>query len=407
VNRYFALDRLLQEVVDQRLLSGAVSMVWRHGSLEHTASIGWRDVEARTPMQLDSIFRLYSMTKPVTAIAMMVLWDEGKWSPDDAIAKFLPELADLKVLRGMQPDGTPILSAPASPPTLEHLMTHQAGFGYGLTDDQVDVAMRAADVPGLPSSITADEYVRRLSQLPLAFDPGTAWRYSAAMDVQGVIIERLSGMGLREFMRSRIFAPLGMADTDFLVPRSKLDRFASLYTLFGSDLVKLSGGGREQTTLPNGFPARLILDYDTEPLFPSGGGGLVSTAPDYLRLALMLHQRGVLDGVRILSEKAVAHMTRTHISPAIAKGAFGIAPHWIRPGYEYAYNGVVVTDPVLADVPLGRGTYFWDGAAGAWFWIDPENDLVIVTMQQLLVEAERLGLQFRTTEIIADILRKA
>ena len=401
MHRYSALDRLFQDAIDRQLLSGAVCMVWHRGALAHEAVLGWSDVSARRPMQRDSITRLFSMTKPVTAVAMMQLWDEGKWSADDPIARHLPELAGLRVLRGMATDGTPILGPPAAPPTLEHLMTHQAGFSYGFTEDAVDQLMRAARVPGVPFAIDADEYLQRLAQVPLAFDPGTAWRYGVAMDIQGILVERLSGMGLREFMQSRIFAPLGMSDTDFIVPPGKRDRFASLYGLAGDELVDLSGG---IASASSPIPSDALLTYVEPPRLPSGGAGLVSTAPDYLRLALALHRRGTYEGVRILSEAAVTEMTRTHTPPSIVAGGFGIAPHWIRPGYEFAYNGVVVTDPTQANVRLGRGTYFWDGAGNAWFWIDPENDVVIVTMVQLLVEAERLSLQFRSRGIVSDIV---
>lgn len=404
--RWSAADALIQDVVDRRLLSGAVTVAWHKGAVSHASAIGQRDVAVAEPMQTDSIFRLFSMTKPITAVAMMILWDEGKWSPSDPIAKHLPELADLEVLRGTGTDGSALLAVPETPPTLEHLMTHQAGFSYGFTDEPVDRAFHAARVPIIPHDITAEDYLARLARVPLAFEPGTGWRYSLAMDVQGIIVERLSGMRLRDFMLERIFKPLGMVDTDFFVPAAKRDRFAALYTLAGDALVEMTAesDSLDYDNVAALSPSDLVLPYDQPPVLASGGGGLVSTAPDYLRFGRMLLGRGELDGRRILSPEAVALMTRSHTPPHLLSGGFGTAPHWLRPGYEYAYNAVVITDPHAAGVPLGRDTYLWDGAAGCWFWVDPTNDLVFVCMVQLLVDAERLSLQFRSRDLVADIL---
>ena len=404
--RWSAVDALINDVVDRRLLSGAVTVAWRKGAVAHTSAIGRGDVAIAEPMRMDSIFRLFSMTKPVTAVAMMILWDEGKWSPLDPIAKHLPELADLKVLCGTESDGTPLLATPQTLPMIEYLMTHQAGFTYGFTDEPVDRAFHAAGVPTIPHDITAEEYLARLAKVPLAFEPGTGWRYSVAMDVQGIIVERLSGMRLRDFMLERIFSPLGMVDTDFFVPAGKRGRFAALYTLAGDELVEMTAdaGSLHYDNVAALSPSDLVLPYDQPPILASGGGGLVSTAPDYLRFGRMLLGRGELDGRRILSAEAVALMTRSHTPPHLLAGGFGTAPHWLRPGYEYAYNGMAITDPQAADVALGRDTYFWDGAAGCWFWVDPTNDLVFVCMVQLLADAERLSLQFRSRAVVTDIL---
>lgn len=386
-----------------------MTAAWRKGAVAHASAIGRRDVAIAEPMRMDSIFRLFSMTKPVTAVAMMILWDEGKWSPSDPIAKHLPELADLKVLYRTEPDGDPLLDTPQTPPTLEHLMTHQVGFTYGFTNEPVDRAFHAAGVPAIPHDITAEEYLARLAQVPLAFEPGTGWRYSVAMDVQGIIVERLSGMRLRDFMIERIFTPLGMVDTDFLVPAAKRARLATLYTLADDALSEITSN---TDSLDSDNVAALSqgdfeLPYDQPPVLSSGGGGLVSTALDYLRFGRMLLGRGELDGRRILSPEAVALMTRSHTPPHLLAGGFGTAPHWLRPGYEYAYNGMAITDPRAAGVALGRDTYFWDGAAGCWFWVDPANDLVFVCMLQLLADANRLSLQFRSRSVVADIVARA
>ena len=400
------VDALLGDAVERRLLGGAVTAIWRGDAAVHGSAIGWRDVAARDPMRDDCIFRLYSMTKPITAVAMMILWDEGKWSPSDLIADHLPELADLQVLEQSPIPGALALVPPASPPTLEHLMTHQAGFAYGFTDEPVDRLFRAAQVPPIPHEVSAEEYLKRLAQVPLAFHPGTGWRYGASMDVQGIIVERLSGMSLRDFMRQRIFEPLGMVDTDFIVPDEKRHRLATLYSLDGDALVEMSRDDEHlyYENISGLSPRDVVLPYDSAPLLASGGGGLASTAGDYLRFGRMLLGQGELDGNRIISREAAALMMRSHTPDHLLVGGFGTPPHSLRPGYEYAYNGVAITDPQKAGVRLGRGTYFWDGAAGCWFWTDPQNDLVFVCMVQLLTDADRLSLQFRSRDVVADIL---
>ncbi|WP_066817061.1 serine hydrolase domain-containing protein [Sphingomonas mali] len=402
-----AVDALVGDAVDRKLLSGAVTMVWQGEAVAHSSAIGCQDITVGTPMTEDCIFRLFSMTKPVTAAAMMILWDEGKWSPADPIAKHLPELSDLKVMALRDSREVGPLSNPEAPPTIEHLMTHQVGFSYGFTDEPIDHSYRAARIPIVPHDITAEEYLARLATVPLAFEPGSGWRYSVAMDVQGIIIERLSGMPLRDFMKRRIFDPLGMNDTDFLVPDSKRERFATLYTLADDLLVEMTVQGElsfdnENTIAP--AASELVLPYNEAPLLASGGAGLVSTAADYLRFGRMLLSRGELEGMRILSDAAVDFMTRSHTPVQLLTGTFGTPPHMLRRGYEYAYNGVAVTDPAAAGVRLGRGTYLWDGAAGCWFWVDPANDLVFVCMVQLLTDADRLSLQFRSRDIVAAIL---
>ena len=400
------VDALFEKAIEAGFLAGAVTAAWRGDAAAHGSAMGWRDVAARDPMRADSIFRLYSMTKPVTAVAMMILWDEGKWLPSDRIADHLPELADLKVLEAGSTANAPVLVSAAVQPTLEHLMTHQAGFTYGFTDEAVDCLFRAAQVPIFPHDVSAEDYLGRLARVPLAFQPGTGWRYGVSMDIQGIIVERLSGMSLQDFMRERIFEPLAMVDTDFIVPEEKRHRLATLYTLSGDALVAMDRNAEklEYENVAALSPRDLIPPLDRVPLLASGGGGLASTAADYLRFGRMLLGQGELDGQRIISREAAGLMMRSHTPDHLLTGGFGTAPHWLRPGYEYAYNGIVITDPEKADVRLGSGTYFWDGAAGCWFWSDPQNDLVFVCMVQLLTDAERLALQFQSRGIVADVL---
>jgi CubicO group peptidase (beta-lactamase class C family) len=356
------VDAALAELIAAGELAGAVTLVARHGKVVHRSEQGLKDIETREPLARDTIFRLYSMTKPVMGAAMMILHDRGLWSPDDPVAKHLPEFADVRLLDG---------SAPANTPTMRQLTTHTAGLSYGFDGaDPVDLAYFRAH---LWRSADLAEMARKLAALPLAYEPGTQWRYSIAMDVQGAILERLTGRTLPDFMREEIFAPLGMVDTDFFVPVDKMARLATLYRHSKRRvLVEV-----ESVSRPD--PARI-------PRVPSGGGGLYSTADDYARFAQMLLSKGELDGVRILSAEAVALMTANHLSDELVAGGYGIGQQQIRPGFGYGFNGAVFYDPDLAGSKAGRGTYLWDGAAGTWFWIDPTNDLLFVGLIQRLDE---------------------
>jgi CubicO group peptidase (beta-lactamase class C family) len=362
------VEAAMKALVDDGEIAGVATIAYQHGVLIHRSAVGVRDLASGAPMTTDTIVRAFSMTKPVTAAAMMILYDEGKWRPDDPIAKHLPELANLKVITHVDANGTPILAKPEREPTLGQLMTHTAGFSYGFTQDPVDELYRQANPLNATS---ADDFVARLATLPLAYEPGTQWRYSVSMDVEGAIIERLSGQTLAEFMEARIFRPLGMKDTGFMVPREKRDRFAAMYTWANGALAPAEFGG----------------DYSAVPAFASGGGGLVTTADDYVRFARMLLRGGLFEDVRILSEDA-DHLIRTnHVSDEIVNGGFGIGFQQLRPGYQFGYNGVVVTDPAAAGVAMGKGSYLWDGAAGTWFWVDPQNGFVFVGMIQRLMSA--------------------
>jgi CubicO group peptidase (beta-lactamase class C family) len=374
------VDEAMAELIAAGELAGAVMLAARHGKVAHRSVQGLKDIASGEPLAHDTIFRIYSMTKPVTAVAMMILHDQGLWSPDDPIARRLPEFADVK-----GPGG----GAPAHPPTLRELMTHTAGLGYGFeADDPTDAAYIAA---GVWQAADLDEMVRRIVSAPLAYEPGSAWRYSIAMDVQGAIVEKLSGQSLPDFMRERIFRPLGMADTDFYVPAEKAPRLATLYRhsrARGLVVVDQPLFGRDAGRIPK---------------IASGGGGLFSTADDYARFAQMLLNGGELGGVRIVSREAVALMTANHLSDEIMAGGYGVGHQPIRPGFGYGFNGAVFTDPALAGSKVGRGTYQWDGAAGTWFWIDPENEVVFVGLIQRMDERSP-GCQALTQALVAEAL---
>ena len=377
------IDALVAEQIAAGQLAGAVMLVARHGRRAHTSAQGLKTLAPAQPVALDTIFPIFSMTKPVTAAAMMVLHDWGLWAPDDAIAKHLPEFADVKA-----PDG----AAPEHAPTLRELMTHTAGFGYAIgfgPFDTTDKAYLAADIWGAGGLA---EFARRVATAPLAYQPGTQFRYSLSMDLQGAIIEKLTGRSLPTFMRETLFKPLGLVDTDFYVPAEKQSRLASLYHMYGASeltLLDVPGFKREGLTIPAS---------------PSGGGGLYSTAGDYARFAQMLLNKGELDGEQVLSPGAVAMMTANHLPQALIDHGFVAGAQSVGPGRGYAFNGAVFFDPAAAKVPVGAGTYQWDGAGGAWFWIDPENDLLFVGMVGRMMQEGMTLYQLETQRLIAEAI---
>ncbi|MDR3740392.1 MAG: serine hydrolase [Terracidiphilus sp.] len=363
------LHTLMQEAVDHQEVSGVVTLLARHGKVVDYRAYGMRDIASKTAMTKDTIFRDYSMTKPVTAVAMMILYEQGKWLPTDPIAKYIPEFAHLKVFKGVDADGKMILEEPNHAPTMAELMSHTAGFTYGIFGSTpVDKLVRDAN---LFQSKDLHEFITKLGDLPLAYQPGTKWVYSLSMDIEGYIVEKLSGKTLPEFMRENIYAPLGMKDAGFYVPEDKRARFATVYW------VDPKGG--LSATGPQMVNKR---DYDHEPGMASGGGGMVSTTEDYYRFAQMLGNSGVLNGKRVLAPASVRLMSSNHVPTALLTGEFGIGAQTMRPGFGYGYNCAVVFDPGAANLPEGKGTFFWDGAAGTWFWIDPTNDVVFVGMIQ-------------------------
>lgn len=387
------IDAAIQTQIDAGVIAGAVTIVARHGVVARVGTPGYKDIARGEAMAEDTIFRIFSMTKPITGTAMMILHDEGLWHPDDPIAKHLPELADLRVLAGEADDGTPILVAPDRAPTMMDLMTHRAGLGYGIAvgepSDRIEAMYREA---GVLNATDLTDMIARLATLPLAYQPGTRWRYSLSMDVQGAIVERLSGQTLPDFMRTRIFGPLGMVDTAFFIAPDKKHRLATLY---------LKTGDMPLTAIDN--PLR--RDPEAEPKMAMGGGGLFSTAGDYARYAQMLLNGGELDGVRIVSAQGISEQMTNRLPDEMLEARFVAGHQAFRPGFGYGYNGVVFTDPALAGIPVGKGTYHWDGAAGTWFWVDPENDVLFVGMIQLLSYTAP-PLQATTQCLMASAIRR-
>ena len=385
------LHALMQEAVDKKYQAGIVTILARHGKVVDYRAYGERDMASHTPMTKDTIFRDYSMTKPVTAVAMMLLYEDGKWLPSDPISKYIPEFANLKVYKGADGSGTPILTDPDHAPTMRELMTHTAGFTYGFFGDTAVDAMYQKEK--VLQSANLHEMIEKLAKIPLVYQPGTRWRYSVSMDIQGYIVEKLSGKSLPDFMREHIYEPLGMKDAGFFVPEDKRSRFMTLYRSGpNGDLVADANAG------PN------PRDYDHLPVMPSGGGGMVSTAEDYYRFASMLAHGGDLDGVRVLAPASVKLMSSNHLPPSLLTGEWGIGAQQMRPGFGYGYNCAVVFDPPEANLPEGKGTFFWDGAAGTWFWIDPTNDIVFIGMIQRMGGNGGMNLQYLSRSVVYGAL---
>ncbi len=382
------LHSLIQTEVDSKQLAGAVTILARHGKVVEYRAYGQRDLAAGTAMTPNLIFRAYSMSKPVTGVAMMILYEQGKWLPSDPISRYIPEFAHLKVFKGVDSEGKPVLVDPDHAPTMKELMSHSAGFSYGSGHTVVDAMYHDQKVM---QSANLQEMVQKLSTIPLNYQPGKGWTYSASMDIQGHIVEKLSGQTLPQFMREHIFAPLKMQDTGFFVPDTKRDRFVKNYRADTAGTL---------TPTADGAPT----DYATEPTMPSGGGGLVTTAEDYYHFAQMLANGGEFEGKRILSPATVKLMTSNHLPANLLTGEFGIGQHIMRPGFGYGFNGAVVYDPAEAASPVGKGTYFWDGAAGTWFWVDPTNDVVFVSMIQRMGGSDNHELEYKSQAAVYGAL---
>lgn len=372
----------MAQAVASGRVAGMTTLLARHGQVVSFNTYGVKDLTTRQPVTPDTMFRIYSMTKPVTGVALMILFEEGRWRLDDPVTRYIPEFANLQVMTGQDAAGRPILEPAKRPPTMRELMIHTAGFGYGLNPstplDKMYQDKQVLQSDGLPQMIS------RIAELPLAFQPGERWQYSIAVDIQGYVIEKITGQTLGQFFEERIFRPLRMNDTGFQVPASKASRLSSIYsTVPNTDRVepatRLFGGA--------------MPDYTRPPNLESGGAGLVSTTADYARFAQMLLNKGELDGVRILSPASVELMGTNLLPDSILKsgGRFDEA-------VGFGIDLQVVNQPRYAGSLEGAGTISWNGAAGTWFWADPTNDVIFVGMVQRLggTGGDPLGIAART-----------
>jgi len=360
--RLARVTEAMQQYVDAGQLAGVVTMAARDNKIVHFEAVGSRDVEAGDPMDTDDIFRIYSMSKPITGVAMMILYEEGKFKLSDPVEKYIPEFKDLQVAAGEDANGNLITEPPEHKMTIRELMSHTGGLSYGLfSQSKVDDMYNEVNV--LDADSTLQDMIDKLAKIPLRQQPGSMWHYSVSVDVQGYLVEKLSGQKFSDFLEERIFTPLGMKDTDFYVPEEKADRLAQVYG-YGPDGSLLAqegfGGGN---------------DYLRDQAFESGGGGLVSTAMDYMRFAQMILNGGELDGVRILAPLTVEIMHRNQLPKSVE--GIGLGARGTTFGLDFA----IIEDPVEAE-GYSKGEFYWGGAAGTWFWIDPVEDIVFVGMIQ-------------------------
>jgi len=390
--RLARLDRLLDAHVDAGRIPGYQLLVARHGRLVHERVYGLRDREAGQPVTPDTIFRIYSMSKVVTGVAAMIALERGQFLLGDPLAKYLPAFASPRVLLDGA-DGS-LRSAPAERAiAVLDLLRHTSGISYGFNAPPALGAQYVAAglVPGLrglpddtplgPTPVEGDatlaDMVERLGRLPLVIEPGSAWHYGINLDVLGRLIEVTSGQSFPEFLREQLFEPLDMRDTAFFVPEQKLERFAACYATTPEGGMRL-------------IDAPASSEYREPPAMPGGGGGLVSTARDYLRMAMMLASSGELEGRRILSRKTVDLMLANHL-PEAEFGRRPLGSSMARSfanggaGVGFGLSGAVFVEPQLTGVPASAGTFSWGGAASTFFWVDREEGLAVVFMTQLVL----------------------
>jgi CubicO group peptidase (beta-lactamase class C family) len=364
--RLSRIHAAMQRYVDRREVAGVVTLVARRERVIHLDAVGYRDAEAKAAMSDDTIFRIASMTKPITSVALMMLFEEGHFLLSDPVGKWLPEFADMKVVKPAAPGErveTPFTTVAARRPiTIKHLLTHTAGLpnSYrGWTQPEY-AKIGARQKPGE----TMADTLSRVSKLPLNFQPGEAWEYGPATDVVGRLVEVISGQTLDEYFRKRIFEPLGMRDTYFYLPASKADRFAALYRPGSDKKIELAEAP--------GLESRWIKEPH---VYFSGAGGLVSTATDYFRFQQMMLNKGELDGVRLLGRKTVELITANHT---------GDLPIWLTgPGYGFGLGYSVVKDIGETGMPASVGSFGWGGAFCTYFWVDPKEEMIGILMAQV------------------------
>ena len=340
------LQRAMRGLVDERRLAGVTTLVARHGKVVYFDAYGVQDLTTKKPVTRDTIFRIASMTKPIVGVAMMMLWEQGKWTLDDPVAKHIPEFAGLKV-------ATPNGEVPQTRPmSMRQLMSHTAGFD--VTAGYAKAGLRDSDLQGM---------INKLAKLPLSTQPGTAWQYGPSVDIQGYLVEKLSGQPLDVFLKTRIFEPLGMKDTGFWMDAAKADRITRIFTYDAQKRL---------------VAAPAALNPTAKPMFLSGSGGLLSTTEDYFKFAQMVLNGGQANGKRFLKASTVELM-RTNV---LAEGVMVGSSTASQPGIGFGLDFAIVMDPASAQTPTGKNTFYWNGAFGTWFWIDPTNDVVVVGMIQ-------------------------
>ena len=371
------IDRFIQEkYLDTGKLPCALTLVERNGHVAHSSALGHMDLERKRPLQEDTIFRIYSMTKPLTSLALMMLVEEGRISLDDPVHRYIPQWRELGVYEGGFIGGfrTKRTSAPMR---VVDLMRHTSGLTYGFQQrTNVDAAYRKLHLGEIPTAVSLEQMIDELARVPLEFSPGSAWNYGISTDVVGYLVGKVSGQPFEQFLRSRILDPLGMTDTDFMVPAAKASRFAACYA------ATPKGGMVLQDDPQTSF-------FLKPPTFVSGGGGLVSTAADYLRFCRMLLNGGELDGVRLVSPKTLELMSHNHLPggkdlPDLAVSLFSEVTY---AGVGFGLGFAVSVSPARGLLPGSPGDISWGGLASTYFWVDPREQLIVIFMTQLTPSA--------------------
>ena len=366
--RLSRVNKMMQGYIDKGKLASGLTMLARHGDTFHFEPYGVLDLESGAPVERDTLFRIYSMTKPITSAAVMMLYEEGHFSLDDPVGKFIPELARMKVYDGMGETGMRLVDQ-KQPITIRHLLTHTSGLSYGFHQDSpVEEMYREADIT--PPDGTLHDMAEKLGSLPLVTQPGTKWRYSFATDVLGYLVEVISGKPFDRFLQDNILDPLGMTDTSFFAPEEKLDRLVTVYGAGKGGIVPLHNP---------------LVDRHARPhtLF-SGGGGLVSTGADYMRFCQMLLNGGVLDDQRLLAPKTVEMIRSNHLADDLKPFAVGQSNASDTKGCGFGLGFRVVMDIAQHGIIGSNGIYSWGGAASTVFWIDPQEDLVAILLTQFM-----------------------
>jgi len=370
-DRLSKISRWMRRYVDEGKLPFAMTLVARRGEVAFFDLVGMRDVKNRYPIGADTIMRFYSMTKPITTVAAMMLYEEGHFQLDSRIADFVPCLGDMEIY--VTSEKGQLKSRPSrNPITFQHLMTHTSGFIYGFGDDsplaeQYQFNRTDFDI----DSGKLEGVVGRLSSLPLAHEPGTSWHYGVSTDVLGYLVEVISGKSLRDYMMERIFLPLGMEDTDFGIPMEKLGRFSCLY-----EFDRLAGMRLADSADDTRYVLDNVVTY-------SGGGGLMSTMPDYYRFTKLLRNKGEVHGQRLLGRKTVDYMTCNHLPGDLAAMGQPTFNETTYEGIGFGLGFSVMLEPAKAGVVGSSGEYAWGGMASTAFWIDPTEDMTVIFLTQL------------------------
>jgi CubicO group peptidase (beta-lactamase class C family) len=379
----------MQAYVDRGVYAGINTLIARRGKVVHTGAFGWRDKEAGEAMTADTIFRLYSMTKPIICTALMTLLEEGRFRLVDPLARYIPAFGAVKVLEA---DGS--LVAPVRPILIRDLMTHMSGLSYHFVEE-AGVGKMYTESKLLAAHHSLEATIDDLARFPLAFQPGSKWRYSVGIDVAARVIEVISGKPLGVFLRERLFEPLGMTDTAFGVPPEKRSRVAAMYgrpdifdakVTVGSEFLAWMAGVNDRIDVSKSYPV------DSPDVFVRGGHGLFTTVGDYFRFAQMLANGGQLDGERIIGRKTLELMHANYVPSSLLPLEIGGLP---MPGYGFGLGSRVLLDVAQSSAPGSVGEFGWSGAAKTHYWVDPKEQVVGLFMTQSMMSFDLPELDLR------------